>query len=134
MRFIIMNKSLVRSRIFALSMAIIILAGSSVPGNNIPHFFTFTPDKLIHCLEYAVLGFFLFQWLRLEYASHTLTWHSVTTVISGSLMAIIDENYQRLIPERFPDFWDWVLDFAGVLLIVILLNFLIKRKIYIEDN
>lgn len=129
-----MRDNLILRRFFAFSIFAIILAGSSVPGKNIPHIFTFTPDKLIHCLEYAVLGFFLFRWLRLEYASQTLTWHSITTFVSGSMFGVIDENYQRLIPGRFPDFWDWVLDTAGVLLAVIFLNLLIRKKFTEKKN
>lgn len=123
-----MKNNLVWGRISALSVILIILAGSSVPGKNIPGVFALTPDKLIHCLEYAVLGFFLFRWLRLEYMTHTLRRISIITFLSGSLMGIIDENYQRLTPGRSPDFWDWVLDSIGVLLAVIMMNFLSKRK------
>lgn len=121
-----MKKDLIWNRVYAISIVIIILAGSSVPGKNIPEVFSFTPDKLIHCLEYAVLGFFLFRWLRLEYVSNTLSRISSTTFILGSLIGALDENYQRLIPGRSPDFWDWVLDSIGVLLSVLFMNYLGK--------
>jgi len=123
-----MKKDLVWGRVFALLIIVIILGGSSVPGKNIPEVFSFTPDKLIHCLEYAVLGFFLFRWLRLEFPAHKLSTISFVTFFAGSLMGIMDENYQRLTPGRSPDFWDWVLDSVGVLLSVIMMNYLIKRR------
>jgi len=123
-----MKKDLHWNRVYAISIVIIILAGSSVPGKNIPAVFSLTPDKLIHCLEYAVLGFFIFRWLRLEYTLYTLSRISLTTFFLGSLMGAFDENYQRLIPGRSPDFWDWVLDAIGVLLSVLFLNYLAKRK------
>lgn len=123
-----MKNNLAFSRACALGVVIIIFAGSSVPGKNIPEVFTLTPDKLIHCLEYAVLGFFLFRWLSLEYTSQALFKISLMTFLLGSMMGAIDENYQRLTPGRSPDFWDWVLDSIGVLLAVLVMNHKVKRK------
>lgn len=123
-----MKKELVKGRIISLLFVLAILGGSSVPGKNIPEVFSFTPDKLIHCLEYAVLGFFLFHWMRLEYPSTTLIRINTLTFLSGSFVGIVDETYQRLIPGRSPDFWDWVLDSVGVLLSIMLMNFIIKRR------
>lgn len=123
-----MNKALLKARIFALLFILVILGGSSVQGKNIPEAFSLTPDKLIHCLEYAMLGFLLFRWLRLEYPLQTINTISVITFLSGSLMGVIDENYQRLIPGRFPDFWDWVLDSMGVFLAAACMNVIAKRK------
>jgi VanZ family protein len=123
-----MREKLIWRRIQAISVIVIILAGSSVPGKNIPEVFSLTPDKLIHCLEYAVLGFFLFRWLQIEFPAYSLNKISLMTMFSGSLMGIIDENYQRLTPGRTSGFWDWALDTIGVVLSVMLLNFFIKRK------
>ena len=64
----------------------------------------------------------------MEYIRHTLFIISLLTLLLGSLMGVLDENYQRLTPGRSPDFWDWVLDSIGVLLAVILMNYLAKRK------
>ncbi len=123
-----MKSNLAWSRIFAVAVVLIIFAGSSVPGRSIPEVFSLTPDKIIHCLEYAVLGFFLFRWLRFEYPAVTLFKMSSITFILGSLMGIVDENYQRLTPGRSPDFWDWVLDSIGVLLAVISMNYLARKN------
>lgn len=121
-------KALVKARVLAVLIILTIFGGSSVPAKNIPEAFAFTPDKLIHCLEYAVLGFFLFRWLRLEYVSNTLIKISISALFLGSLMGALDENYQRLIPGRSPDFWDWVLDSIGVLLSVLFLNYKSRIK------
>ena len=123
-----MKNYLVFNRTCAVAVFITIFVGSSVPGKSIPAAFSLTPDKLIHCLEYAVLGFFLFRWLRLEYISHTIFKISLVTLLLGSLIGVLDENYQRLTPGRSPDFWDWVLDSVGVLLAVLLMNYLANRK------
>ena len=123
-----MNKELVWARVFALVVALVIIAGSSVPGNNIPSVFKFTPDKLIHCLEYAVLGVFIFRWIRLELGASPMTKVRVTAFLLGSFMGIIDENYQRLIPGRQSDFWDWVLDSVGVVIAIVVMSFFTHRN------
>ena len=124
-----MKNNLVFSRAWALAVVIIIFAGSSVPGKDIPSVLSLTPDKLIHCLEYAALGFFLFRWLRSEFPNNiSLIKISLVTLLLGSLIGVLDENYQRLTPGRSPDFWDWVLDSVGVLLAVLLMNYLANRK------
>jgi len=123
-----MKNNLAWSRIFALGVVIIIFAGSSVPGKNIPKVFSLTPDKLIHCLEYSVLGFFLFRWLRLEFTNQPFIKISLITLFIGSLIGVADENYQRLTPGRSPDFWDWVLDSIGVLLAVMFMNYIVKTR------
>ncbi len=123
-----MSKELVKARALVVLIVLTIIGGSSIPSKNIPGIFAFTPDKLIHCAEYAVLGFFLFRWLRLEFTSFTVTRLNITTFLIGSVMGIIDENYQRLTPGRTTDFWDWVLDSIGVILIIVVLNYIVKNK------
>jgi len=44
-------------------------------------------------------------------------------------MGAVDENYKRLIPGRFPDVWDWVLDFTDVLLAILVMKLLAKKKL-----
>ncbi len=120
--------SLLWARIGVVFVVAIIFAGSSIPSKNIPGIFSLTPDKLIHCAEYAVLGFFLYHWLRLEFTSFTPGKINITTFFIGSIIGIADENYQRLTPGRTPNFWDWVLDSVGALLIIVLMNYLTRNK------
>jgi len=124
----LMEKELVRAKVITLAVALVIIAGSSVPGDNIPTVFKFTPDKLIHCLEYAVLGGFIFRWIRLELGASPMIRIRITTFLLGSFMGILDENYQRLIPGRHPDFWDWVLDSIGVVIAIVIMSFLDHRN------
>jgi VanZ family protein len=108
-----MDRKLLFIRLSLVAVSVGILAGSSVPGHKIPAAFSLTPDKLIHCVEYFVLGIVLYRWLKEEFEIKT-TFLLILTVIIGSVWGILDENYQRLIPGRNSDFWDWVLDTIGV--------------------
>ncbi|MEY4931350.1 MAG: hypothetical protein RI909_2074 [Bacteroidota bacterium] len=125
---VIMKDNLTWRRTFALLVVCIIFAGSSVPGKSIPHVFSLTPDKLIHCLEYGVLGFFLFRWLQVEFSTLPQKKVSLLTVLIGSLIGVADENYQRLTPGRTSDFRDWIIDSIGIILAVVFMNYLAKRK------
>lgn len=104
------------ARIALLSFSLLILAGSSIPGNQIPTAFELTPDKLIHCVEYLILGLLIFRWLDLEFTIRSAYTLFILTLLMGSTFGALDENYQRLTPGRTPDVWDWVLDTVGVLI------------------
>jgi VanZ family protein len=121
-------KSLTFARSAVLIFFLLILAGSSVPGKNIPKIFEFTPDKLIHCAEYFVLGCLLFRWHRMEFAFVKFNTTLFVTIGLGAMAGAIDENYQRLIPGRIPDIWDWMLDTIGVILSAAFMHFLINKK------
>lgn len=123
-----MRINLTWARVSVLIVVFLIFAGSSIPSKSIPGIFQLTPDKLIHCFEYAVLGFFLLHWLRLEYTSYSLMRINAITFFLGSLIGIMDENYQRLTPGRTPNFWDWILDSVGVFLIIVLMSYVTKIK------
>ena len=111
----------------------IILAGSSVPGQNIPSVFQLTPDKLIHCLEYFVLGLMIIRWVDGEFASLSFNKMILVTLLIGGTCGMLDELYQHLIPNRSPDFYDWCLDITGVALSTLFFNYW-KRKISTKNE
>jgi VanZ family protein len=101
------------SRLVPLLLYAVVLAGSSVPGKNIPKVFQLTPDKLIHFVEYSVVSFFFARVLvaRPRIAARRVLWLCGTI---GMAAAAADEVYQSLIPGRTPDFRDWLIDAVGV--------------------
>jgi VanZ family protein len=121
-------KSLSIARGSLVFFALLILAGSSVPGNKIPEAFQLTPDKLIHCFEYFVLGSAIIYWLSQEFSILKKYKLILITLLIGSAFGIIDENYQRLTPGRTPDVWDWVLDTIGVLIASFAGSYFINRN------
>jgi VanZ family protein len=110
----------------AIGWYLLIIAGSSIPGKKIPHFFTLTPDKLIHCLEYFGLGFLLVRWFTTQFTSFSLRKVAMLALLVGAICGMMDEFYQNLTPNRTPDFYDWCLDVVGIILSIVL--FLILQK------
>ena len=119
--------SIIFKRTTAICWYVLIILGSSVPGKKIPEIFKLTPDKLIHCAEYFVLGFLLSRWFdtELRFPRKKI---ALIVILVGALCGMTDELYQNLTPNRTPDFYDWCLDFIGVGLSV-LTFFALKKKI-----
>jgi len=107
---------------------ILIIMGSSIPGKKIPHFFTLTPDKLIHCTEYFILGILMLRWLVAEFPHFYWKKTAAYVLIIVAACGAIDEMYQNLTPNRTPDFYDWCLDFIGSILSVLV--FATWRKLF----
>jgi len=118
--------STVFKRTTAIGWFVLIILGSSIPGKKIPAIFQLTPDKLIHCVEYFVLGFLLSRWFATEVK---FPWKKVVLLVLfvGALCGMTDELYQNLTPNRTPDFYDWCLDFTGVVLSTLVFSALRKR-------
>ena len=73
-------------------------------------------DKLMHLMEYGGLGVLLISMLRASNPSRAL-WISVALAVAcGMCVGAADENFQRLIPGRSCDLYDWFADSTGVVL------------------
>ncbi len=118
--------SLTFKRAAAIGWYTLILLGSSVPGKKIPEFFSLTPDKLIHCAEYLGLGFLLMRWFAAQFAFLSSRKLALLVLLIGAACGMADELYQNLTPNRSPDFYDWCLDFVGVIISIIL--FVLQRR------
>jgi len=62
-----------------------------------------SPEEAIHFLEYGLLGFFIFNALKLQIKDRSIF---VTAFLIGCLIGIFDEILQWIVKERFWDFRD----------------------------
>ena len=85
---------------------------SSVPGSRLDDIGFSVPDKLVHGLEYAILGFLA---LRAQSRAGIIPGRRIVLVaiLIGIGVGALDENYQRLIPQRDSSAKDWVADVVG---------------------
>jgi VanZ family protein len=109
----LMIHSLPFKKYSVVAFYLLIIAGSSIPGQSIPGVFQLTPDKLLHCGEYFVFGFLITRWVDTELKS-PISKIVLSVLILGGLCAMVDELYQHLTPNRTPDVYDWIIDFAGI--------------------
>ena len=95
-----------------LAWTAIIFAASSVPGSNFENVRFDVPDKAVHALEYAVLGFLAFRRARVKGGTSAGKALGVALLI-GIGVGFLDENYQRMIPLRETSAYDWLADGLG---------------------
>lgn len=102
-----------------LAWAGLILGMSSVPGSRLDDVGVQVPDKLVHAVEYGVLGGLI---LRSSSGGRPLRRRDLlVAVLAAAVFGIIDENYQRLTPQRETSAADWAADVAGAATGVLLL-------------
>ncbi len=78
-------------------------------------------DKVIHFLEYGVLGILILRAFRNESKEIWSDYAHLWTIIITILYAASDEIHQSFVPSRYGDFWDFVADSLGVIFIVSLI-------------
>jgi len=102
---------------------LIIIFGSSIPGKNIPSSYIFSKDKLLHIIEYFLLGFLLFNSLigKTEFPG-------LLCLFLGVVFAVMDEIYQSTVIGRFSSSFDVIADFIGLTL-SILSNKIFTKKL-----
>lgn len=102
------------SRRLAFVYAVVVIAISSLPSSRLPNLGGHGIDKLLHFLQYAVLGYLVARgWGpgRTVGNRPTGSWLPAAILV---LFAAVDEFHQHWIPGRSVEFWDWVADAAGV--------------------
>ena len=102
---------------------IIIISVSSIPGNSIPRFILLSWDKLLHVVEYSILGYLAVNSFR------AISKDQVMVVIISCLgFACFDELWQSLIPGRFSSGLDIIADGIGITVGAIFGSLLIINK------
>jgi len=91
-------------------------------------------DKIVHLLEFAILGFLLSFGYIISLNS-PLRIKATSTFLTGILLGVLDEIHQYFVPRRSTDILDWVADVAGVLaglFIFIYLSRKTRAKIWLD--
>lgn len=81
-------------------------------------------DKINHFGAYGILSVLLFLNLKVQNKSQILKKYAGTfTIIIASLYGIIDEIHQIFVPGRSAEFGDWLADFSGAVIAVLISQF-----------
>ena len=96
-------------RILLIGYIILIISLSSIPGHSMPRFIIVSWDKLLHVVEYSILGYLAVNSFR------AISKDQVMVVIISCLgFACFDELWQSLIPGRFSSGLDIIADGIGI--------------------
>lgn len=85
-------------------------------------------DKIEHFGAYALLSVFLYLSLTLQEKYSFLSKYAATfSVLIASLYGMVDEFHQMLVPGRSTEFLDWLADFLGSVLAVLISRFIFEK-------
>jgi VanZ family protein len=106
-----MNMNHKTFRILLVAYMLLILSVSSLPGQSIPKTWLLTWDKLIHLVEYFILGV-----LAMKSMNSILTKNLKFVISFGIFFGFTDEYLQSFISGRFSSGWDVLADTIGVVI------------------
>ncbi len=116
------DQPLFRTVATAIVYALVIFIASSVPGSEIPPLGFSLSDKLIHFIEFGIMGILLYRAFTL------MPYPYLLTVTAGALYAASDEFHQLFVPGRFCDVWDFAADVTGLALFGGIYVFFVRRR------
>ena len=84
------------------------------PDEELPKFlFETLGDKLLHVIEYAVLGVLCYRAFRRAAGPFAAAYAVVFAIVTASVYGATDEVHQAFVPFRTATWLDWVADTAG---------------------
>ena len=90
------------------------LSAQSHPDEQLPSFLLKdVSDKVLHAVEYAVLGGLCYRAFRWAAGSAVSRQAVVLAIVTASVYGITDEAHQFFVPFRESSWQDWVADTAG---------------------
>lgn len=108
--------------LWLITLCVLSSSSNVVPAEapKIPHL-----DKIAHFGYFLVGGYILATWLQLKYGTQSSPLiRFLLPIIFFSIFGAIDEYHQTFTPGRSGnDFYDWLADFLGASLGVILANY-----------
>ncbi|MFO0701453.1 MAG: VanZ family protein [Nitrospira sp.] len=96
----------------AYAVLIFYISSQSHPEEQVP-FVSFFSDKVVHAVEYAVLGALCYRALQ---GSQREAWRRqamLLAIVFTSLYGISDEIHQAFVPFRESSVFDWIADTVG---------------------
>ncbi len=72
------------------------------------------PEEAMHFIQYGVLSFLLYRAFRTRFEDSGLF---VAALVAGAFLGVLDECIQWIVPRRFFDFRDMVINVSGVVLV-----------------
>ncbi len=95
-------------------MIVILVLPTVMPSQAASTLTGWLSDKLLHCMEYALLGVVLVTAVMLTWPDRSWVFVVFLTLVIGVGWGAFDEWQQGFIPWRNSDPWDLFADFVGV--------------------
>jgi VanZ family protein len=106
----------------ALLWALVIVVGTSIPGEDIPDLPIFSEDKLIHFGLYLLLASLSYRAFHRQMRFPALQKSpGISTIVVIGVFALLDELHQLFVPGRSCDPFDWMADVLGACVLVLII-------------
>ena len=93
---------------------------------------TFSYDKLVHTVEYYVLGYLLIRVFITSSRDILSRTSALLVIIIGALYGMSDEWHQSFVPGRYASIYDILFDTLGIVLAVVTYRFIRQRVVFIK--
>lgn len=100
----------------AYAALIFYLSSLPHPEERLPSFVGLFSDKVLHAVEYAVLGGLVYRAFRWGTNGALQAWAGALALLATSLYGLSDELHQAFVPNRDASGWDWLADSVGAML------------------
>jgi VanZ family protein len=101
---------------------------SSIRGLQVPGSFPFM-DKVAHLMEYSLFGLLVGRAIRFTMSGSSRVAMSIAAISVGAFVGMCDEIYQRFVPGRSSDVFDWLTDVTAVTLAVVITQVVSARPL-----
>ena len=93
------------------------LSDQSHPEEQLPSFLLEeVSDKVLHAVEYAVLGGLCYRAFRLGMSGQVASRALLFAIVTASLYGMTDEAHQLFVPFRESSWQDWLADTVGAVI------------------
>jgi VanZ family protein len=96
-----------------LAGLIFYFSSQSHPDQYLPSFIDVFNDKVLHAVEYALLGGLSYRAFHLGTNKSWRHWAVPLAILLAALYGISDEVHQAFVPFRDPSWHDWLADTIG---------------------
>jgi len=110
------------------AVSAVVFQSAVLPPRDIPSFLSQINDKLIHGAEYFLLALAAIHAFRMAKSAFFREKSAMLALFYGSAMGVVTEISQLYVAGRACDFFDWLADFTGTVLALLLTGWVLKKK------
>lgn len=123
-----MSTRVLSYKYLALIYALLIFVVSAVPSITPPTFGFVLEDKILHFIEYSIFSALLFLAFFTSGKEFLKKHAFLISSLVGIAYAVSDELHQKFVPGRSCEFFDFLADSLGIIVIQIGIWLYLKRK------
>jgi VanZ family protein len=87
------------------------------PGDVMPSFLVAVSDKMLHMLEFGILGILCYRAFRHAAGTWAARYGLLLAIMASVLYGFADELHQAIVPGRTADAWDFLADATGAVFV-----------------